>query len=139
MAKMGRPYGTLAFNDIDDLQTGINTYFEDCDDSGKPPTITGLALALNITPQTLANYGLEGYAKDDKGNSDSRYFEAINRARQRCINYAETRLFDKDGVQGSKFYLSNNAERMGGLRYSDRQEVSVDVAPIAFVDDLGDS
>ena len=62
------------------------------------------------------------------------YFPAIHRARQRCLTYAESRLYDKDSVNGAKFYLTNNAERMGGLRYADRQEVAVDAAPITFKD-----
>ena len=143
MAKMGRPFGTLKYDNLADLQAGIDAYFADCDGNGKPYTITGLALALNIDVKTLANYGSKGYAihttnNDDESDGDT-YFHAINRARQRCIGYAEDRLYDKDGVQGAKFYLTNNAERMGGLRYSDRQEVAIDVAPISFVDDLGDS
>ena len=123
---MARPFGTLKYNNLEELETGIDNYFDDCDTKGKPYTMTGLALSLNIDVKTLTNYG----QKDD-------YFPAIHRARQKCIGYAEDRLFDKDGVQGAKFTLTNNAERMGGLRYADRQEVSMDVAPITFVDDLG--
>ena len=125
---MARPFGTLKYNNIDDLQAGIDAYFAEREAKGLPCTMSSLATALNITTRTLSNYG----------QNDS-YFPAINRARQLCLGYAENRLYDKDGVQGAKFYLSNNSERMGGQRYSDRQEVSVDVAPIAFVDDLGDS
>lgn len=91
--------------------------------------MTGLALALNITPQSLCNYGSKEYA-------EGKYFEAINRARMRCIDYAESRLYDKEGSNGAKFTLTNNAERMGGLKYAERQEVSMDVAPITFIDNL---
>ena len=123
---MARPFGTLKYNNLEDLQNGLDNYFDDCDTKGKPYTMTGLALSLNIDVKTLTNYG----QKDD-------YFPAIHRARQKCIAYAEDRLFDKDSVQGAKFTLTNNSERMGGLRYADRQEVSMDVAPITFVDDIG--
>ena len=129
--KPGRPFGTLKYDNLEDLEDGISKYFADCDEQGKPYTLEGLSLALNITPQTLCNYGSKEYA-------EGKYFEAINRARLRCIEFASTRLYDKDGVQGAKFYLTNNAERMGGLRYADRQEVSVDSAPITFVDNLTD-
>lgn len=121
MGKAGRPFGTLKYDNLADLEAGIDNYFAEQDEKGKPYTLSGLALALNITPQTLCNYA----CKDD-------YFDAINRARQKCLSYAESRLYDKDGVQGAKFYLCNNAERMGGLRYADRQEVAVDAAPITF-------
>lgn len=123
--KPGRPFGTLKYDNLEDLETGINKYFEDCDNNGKPYTMTGLALALNVDAKTLSNYG-----------RDDNYFPSIHRARQRCLDYAEHRLYDKDGVNGAKFYLTNNAERMGGLKYADRQEVSMDVAPISFIDNL---
>lgn len=122
---MARPFGTLKYDNLQDLETGIEKYFAECDAIDKPYTMTGLALSLNIDVRTLTNYG----QMDD-------YFPAIHRARQKCIEYAENRLYDKDGVQGAKFTLTNNAERMGGLRYADRQEVSVDTAPISFVNDL---
>lgn len=123
---MARPFGTFKYDNIDDLEKGIDKYFTDCDQNNKPYTMTGLALSLNIDVKTLTNYG-----------QNENYFPAINRARQKCIAYAEDRLFDKDGVQGAKFTLTNNSERMGGLRYADRQEMAVDVAPISFVDDIG--
>ena len=127
MGKAGRPFGTLKYDNLADLEAGIDNYFADCDEKGKPYTISGLADSLNITTVTLMHYGSSDY-------NDGNYFNAINHARQKCLTYAETRLYDKDGVNGAKFYLTNNAERMGGLRYADRQEVSVDAAPITFKD-----
>ena len=118
MAERGRPFGTFKFDNLQDLQDGIDKYFTEQDTKEKPYTLEGLSLALNITPQTLCNYGSKDYA-------DGIYFEAINRARLRCVNYASERLFDKNGSNGAKFYLSNNGERMGGLKYSDKQEFSV--------------
>ena len=124
---MARPFGTFKYDNLPDLESGIDKYFAECDAKEKPYTMTGLALSLNIDVRTLTNYG----EKED-------YFPAIHSARMRCIGYAEDRLFDKDGVQGAKFTLTNNAERMGGLKYADRQEVSMDIAPITFVNDLSD-
>lgn len=120
----GRPYGTFKFDSLEELENGISDYFNGQDAKEKPYTLEGLALALNITPQTLCNYGSKDYA-------DGKYFEAINRARIKCINYASERLYDKNGANGAKFYLTNNAERMNGLKYSDKQEfsVSADVQP----------
>ena len=54
----------------------------------------------------------------------------------RVIDYSEARAYDKEGSNGAKFMLTNNSERMGGLRYADRVEQAIDVAPISFVDDL---
>ena len=148
----GRPFGTFKFDNLEELEAGIDKYFSDCDArpvlnangeqitdkhgnlSFYPPepyTIEGLSLALNISPVTLMNYGREDYA-------DGKYFSAINHARIRCIEYASKRLYDKEGSNGAKFYATNNSERMGGLRYADRQEVSMDVAPVTFVNNLED-
>ena len=120
----GRPFGTFKYDNLGDLEKGIDTYFTEQDKKDKPYTLEGLALALNISVKTLWNYGKEGY-----GNPE--YLQAINRARERCMNYAAERLYDKNGSNGAKFYMTNNAERMGGLRYSDRQEMAVtaDVTP----------
>ena len=129
--KPGRPFGTFAYTS-EELQNEIQDYFDGQEAKDKPPTITGLALALGVSPQTLCNYGTPGYA------DESNYLDTITRARLRCLAYKEERLDTKDGVQGAKFDLVNNSERMGGLRYADRQEVSMDVAPVSFVNNLED-
>ena len=148
---MARPFGTFKYDSLEALEADIDKYFSDCDarpvlvdgnqitdkhgnpmfHPPEPYTLEGLALALNITPATLCNYGREDYA-------DGRYFEAINRARTKCLAYNSKRLYDKEGSNGAKFYATNNSERMGGLRYADRQEVSMDVAPVSFVNNLED-
>ena len=143
----GRPFGTLRYDNEPELIKGIDDFFTSClarpvidadcnqmtDRHGnpmfhpqEPPTITGLARFLDITPQTLAHYG-----KEDK------YFDTIHRARLRCLEFKEKQLYNRDGVQGAKFDLCNNSERMGGLRYADRQEVLLGDAPITFTDDVG--
>ena len=117
---MARPFGTLKYDNVDDLENGIDKYFQEQDEKGKPYTMEGLAYSLNIDVKTLSNYG-----------RNENYFPSINRARQKCLVYKSERLYDKDGVNGAKFDLINNSERMGGLRYSDRQEMAVtaDIAP----------
>ena len=121
----GRPFGTFKYTSVEDLERDINKYFDNQDKADKPYTLEGLSLALDITPQTLCNYGSVNYA-------EGKYFDAVNRARIRCVNYASERLYDKNGSNGAKFYLTNNAERMGGLRYADRQEMAL--APAEEVD-----
>ena len=122
----GRPFGTFKFDSLEELEKGIEEYFTKQDINEKPYTLEGLALALNISAKTLYNY-----------SENPKYLPTISRARERCINYASERLYDKNGTNGAKFYMTNNSERMGGLRYSDRQEVALDVAPITFNDDVG--
>lgn len=101
------------------MQEAIDAYFEDCkghpltDADGqivfdkygnpfivdvKPLTVTGLALALGFaTRQSLLDY--EGKGK---------YREIIQAAKLKIENYAEMRLYDKDGWNGAKFNLQNN-------------------------------
>lgn len=65
---------------------------------GKPPTVTGLALALGFASrQSLLDY-----------QADPKYLDTITRAKSRVEEYAESRLFDKDGANGAKFALANN-------------------------------
>ena len=64
----------------------------------KPPTVTGIALYLGFTSrQALLNY----QAKET-------FVDTVTRAKARVEEYAETRLFDKDGANGAKFSLANN-------------------------------
>ena len=64
----------------------------------KPPTVTGLALALGFTNRiSLLRY--QGKAE---------FVNTITRAKTRVEEYAEERLFDKDGTNGARFSLINN-------------------------------
>ena len=64
----------------------------------KPPTITGLALALGFNSRmTLINYA-----------DRPEFMDTITRAKARVEEYAESRLYDKDGANGAKFSLANN-------------------------------
>lgn len=120
IAKKKHPGGRPPkFTTAEELQAKIEAYFTACeghvltDDDGnaitdkygrpiildaKPPTITGLALALGFASrQALLNY----QAKQE-------FNDTITRAKSRVEEYAETRLYDRDGVQGAKFNLINN-------------------------------
>lgn len=64
----------------------------------KPPTVTGLALALGFASrQALLNY-----------QAKLEFNDTIMRAKTRVEQYAEERLFDRDGSNGAKFSLTNN-------------------------------
>ena len=63
-----------------------------------PPTVTGLALALGFTGrQALLNY-----------QAKKQFVDTITRAKSRCEEYAESRLFDRDGARGAQFSLEHN-------------------------------
>lgn len=126
----GRP---PKFTSSEAMQKLIDGYFEDCkgkvfcDEDGvpvldkhgnpviydaRPPTVTGLALALGFTNRmSLLNY---------QGRKE--FVDTITRAKSRVEQYAEERLFDKDGANGAKFSLANNWE---GWR--EKQQIEADV------------
>lgn len=107
------------FNSPEEMQNKINAYFEDCkgevltskdgepifDKFGepvivgaKPLTVTGLAIALGFTTrQALLNYQGRG-----------EYKAIIEAAKLKIENYAEMRLYDRDGWNGARFNLQNN-------------------------------
>lgn len=100
------------------MQKAIDAYFEKCEGeplavdgviqrdkygvpitiNAKPPTITGLALALGFTGrQALLDY-----------QARPEFTDTVTRAKARCEEYAEMRLYDKDGANGAKFSLGCN-------------------------------
>lgn len=128
--KVGRP---LMYETPEEMQAKIDEYFEECkgetlcDSDGspmvdkygnvirvgaKPLTITGLALALGFTSRrALLNY----QEKDE-------FFHTITRAKAKVEQYAEERLFDKDGANGAKFSLANNFDG-----WKEKKEIEADV------------
>ena len=92
--KVGRP---LKFPSVEELQKKIDDYFDDRDATGKPYTITGLALWLDASSrECLLNY----QEKDD-------YFDTITRAKLRCQEFAESQLYTAKSSNGPIFALKN--------------------------------
>lgn len=144
-SNIGRP---PMYKTPEEMQAKIDAYFDSCygeyvtDDEGnlmtdknghpvmtkpRPLTITGLALALGFTTrQSLLNY--EG---------DPAFLDTIKKAKSRIEQYAEERLFDKDGVSGAKFNLSNNFKG-----WSEKQQIdsNVNLSPVVFTgsDEIAD-
>jgi hypothetical protein len=85
----------LKFKSIEELQNKIDAFFIECDVKEEPYTITGLALALDTTRQTLINY-------EDRPE----YLDTIKKAKARVENYAEKRLFTGQPT-GPIFALKN--------------------------------
>lgn len=133
------------YKTAEEMQVVIEQYFEKCkgtflidDTTGKyfvdkngmpvvinsrPPTITGLALALGFASrQALLNY----QEKDE-------FNDTITRAKTRVEQYAEERLFDKDGANGAKFSLSNNFKG-----WADKQKIEADVNSVSINIELVD-
>ena len=93
----GRP---LKFQDVGELQQKIDAYFESRKPTeenplGLPMTITGLALWLDTTRETLCDYGF----KDE-------FSDAIKKAKMRVEEFYESRL-PLANATGSIFALKN--------------------------------
>jgi hypothetical protein len=130
MAKVGCP---PKYKTVKEMQEKIDAYFAECagyivkDKDGnpmldkydepviagrKPLTITGLALALGFsTRQALLNY-------QDK----EEFVDTVLRAKAKVEQYAEERLYDKDGANGAKFSLANNFKG-----WAEKQQVDANV------------
>lgn len=125
------------------MQEDIDAYFADCegrpftDENGSvvlnkngspvivgahPPTVTGLALWLGFkTRQSLLNY----QHRSDKFN------DILTVAKSKCEEYAERRLFDRDGVNGAKFSLANNFKG-----WSEKPETNSESEEVRIIDDI---
>ena len=133
----------LKYQTAEEMSEAIERYFKDCeghtltDKNGNtvydkhgnpvivahPPTVTGLALALGFkTRQSLLNYQARTKAFND----------IITVAKSRCEEYAESRLYDRDGVNGAKFSLINNFK---GWREKPAEDDSAETI-VRIVDDI---
>lgn len=122
--------GTKKFMSPEHLQCMVNEYFESCngplidkwgqlvyDKEGKlvkvqvkPYTLSGLALYLGVSTQTLKKYreGLvDDFLDELYAETDDRltFAKVVMNAKQTIEAYAEGRLYDKDGQRGAQFVL----------------------------------
>ena len=130
MSNAGRP---PKYKTKEELQEKIDAYFKECegrvlyDAEGnpildkwgspvifgqRPLTITGLALALGFNSrQALLNY-----------QDREEFNDTVTRAKAKIEQYAEERLFDKDGANGAKFSLTNNFKG-----WAEKQQIEAEV------------
>lgn len=88
----GRP---LKFKSVEELQEKIDKFFMDCEAREEPYTITGLALALDTSRETLLEY-----------EEREEFVDTIKRAKLRVHNFAEKRLYTGQPT-GPIFALKN--------------------------------
>jgi hypothetical protein len=84
----------IKYSDIEALKLALDQYFSDCDKSNTPYTITGLALALGTTRQSLWDYQHE---TQDETYQSGVWQEIIEDAKTKVENYAEKKLFNEKG------------------------------------------
>ena len=100
---MARP---KLYDSVEKLQKDIDDYFKMCDKKEKPYTMSGLALALDMSRQSLINY-----------SKDEEFFDTIKKAKQRVeTQLEENALFNKANPTFTIFNLKNN------FNWKDKQE-----------------
>lgn len=104
----GRP---LKFKSAEEMQALGDKFFQDCDAKSDPYTITGLAIALGTSRESLCEY-----------EAREEFVDTIKGLKARCQNYVEKRLFGNNPT-GPIFWLKNYG-------WKDKQEVSHEVAGI---------
>jgi len=102
---MARP---LKFKTPEELQEKIAAYFESIENTDIVPTITGLAVALDTSRQTLINY-------EDRPE----FFDAVKRAKTKIEAAIEQRSLTVGNPAGAIFNLKAN------FGYVDKQVVDV--------------
>lgn len=115
------PYG-VTFNSEETLQQKCREYFLSCEGPVKdkhgtilknadgsdmiaqirPYTLAGLASALGIETRKLKDFASGKY-----DNHSSNYSHIVKMAVQQIEEYAETRLYDKNGSQGARYILDS--------------------------------
>lgn len=97
MGKSGHP---PIFKSPEELEIKINEYFKECDDTGTPYTIPGLAYFLGFATR----FSIIDYSKRP------RYSHTISRARLKIEIQRNAALVNADAknINGMKFDLQNN-------------------------------
>ena len=91
------------YQKVEEMQKVIDDYFKSCKEENRPYTITGLAVALDLSRQGLLKY--EGYTDMD----DIKFVDTIKRAKDKVeANIEEGLLSGKYNATGSIFNLKNN-------------------------------
>ena len=99
------------FKTAEELKEKVEEYFLTCFQNQRPYTMSGLALWLGLSTQTLRNY--------EKNYGDTEYADIIKIAKQRVEEFAEKSLYENGKTSGAKFVLQNN------FGWSDRQDVNL--------------
>ena len=111
----GRP---VKYNNCMDFEAMAELYFEECDEKGKPYTMAGLALGLELSRQGVVEYA-----------SKPEFSDAHARIKSRVEECWEGLLFSKTGARGAQFALTNH------YGWRDKKELDVDMKRSELSDD----
>ena len=106
MARVGRP---LKFQDVDELENLIQGYFNECKSTEEIPTISGLAVYLDTSRETLMNY-----------EAKEQFFDTIKRAKDKVVALQE-QLAMKGKINPTVWIFSAK----NNLGYADKTETDV--------------
>lgn len=106
----GRP---LKFKTPEELEKKAMAYFKSCDKKHEPYTITGLALSLGTTRQTLLEYEGEVEGREEKSKV---FADTVKKLKTMVEEYAEKMMYLGKNAAGPIFALKN-------FGWSDKQEI----------------
>ena len=113
----------LKFKSKKKLEDAIEKYFEWCDETETPPTMSRLAFNLGISRQTLINY-----------SKKEEYFDTIKKAKDRVEASLEERMLKGTvTVPGAIFALKNNygwTDKIETENVNMNQNVSYDLSAL---------
>lgn len=96
------------------LQAAVDQYFKDCEETGRVPSVAGLALALGF----MSRQALYRYTDRENENSSDDYVTIITQAKLK-IEEANIQLaYNRDASPGARFILQN------GFNYADKHEIT---------------
>ena len=97
------------------LQAAVDAYFEECSETGRVPSVAGLALALGfMSRQALARYTDRMH---EENNDD--YVVIVTSAKTRIEEVNIQLAYNKEASAGARFMLQN------GFNYSEKQEIGL--------------
>lgn len=102
----GRP---KKFESPEQLQLEIDKYFKTMDKEQRPYTISGLALFLDTTRETLLDYE----------NKYENYSDTVKKAKLKILNFNEESLYTNRNVTGVIFNLKCN------FGFQDSQNINI--------------
>lgn len=108
------------------LQAAVDTYFEECTEKGRVPSVAGLALALGF----MSRQALYRYTDRENENNSDDYVTIITRAKLKIEEENIQLSYNRDASAGARFILQN------GFNYSDKKEISTNsVIKVELEDD----